>query len=79
MRALFQEAHRDGSVRVVVLGSALPKMFTAGLDSMFQTSHLEHHSKALVTDVGSLDNKSGLDPARQALVLREHILVGTAA
>lgn len=35
LKKVFEQAHRDGAVRVVVLASALPKLFTAGLDSQY--------------------------------------------
>ncbi|KAG8708055.1 hypothetical protein FRC08_000133 [Ceratobasidium sp. 394] len=57
--ATFDKISRDGSVRAVVLASSLDKIFTAGLD---------------LTDAGALQNHDGLDPARQSLRLRDHIL-----
>ncbi|KAF8596925.1 ClpP/crotonase [Ceratobasidium sp. AG-I] len=55
----FDKISRDGNVRAVVLSSSNPKIFTAGLD---------------LTDTEALVNTGDLDPARQSLVLREHIL-----
>ncbi|CAE6421716.1 unnamed protein product [Rhizoctonia solani] len=55
----FDKISRDGTVRAVVLSSTNPKIFTAGLD---------------LADTGSLANKDNLDPARQAVKLRDHIL-----
>ncbi|KAG9047834.1 hypothetical protein FS842_000539 [Serendipita sp. 407] len=64
LKAVFEAASKDGSVRVVVLSSALPKLFTAGLD---------------LTDTSALQNHDGLDASRQALILRQHILDFQAA
>ncbi|CUA73012.1 hypothetical protein RSOLAG22IIIB_10452 [Rhizoctonia solani] len=55
----FDKISRDGTVRAVVLSSTNPRIFTAGLD---------------LADTGSLANKDNLDPARQAMKLRDHIL-----
>ncbi|CAE6458952.1 unnamed protein product, partial [Rhizoctonia solani] len=55
----FDKISRDGTVRAVVISSTNPKIFTAGLD---------------LSDTGSLANKDNLDPARQAMKLRDHIL-----
>ncbi|CUA67579.1 hypothetical protein RSOLAG22IIIB_07447 [Rhizoctonia solani] len=55
----FDKISRDGTVRAVVLSSTNPKIFTAGLD---------------LADTGSLANQDNLDPARQAVKLRDHIL-----
>ncbi|KAF8675613.1 enoyl-CoA hydratase/isomerase family protein [Rhizoctonia solani] len=57
--ATFDKISRDGTIRSVVLSSANPKVFTAGLD---------------LSDTGSLTNQSSLDPARQAVKFRDHIL-----
>ncbi|EUC59227.1 enoyl-CoA hydratase/isomerase [Rhizoctonia solani AG-3 Rhs1AP] len=55
----FDKISRDGSVRVVVLSSSNSKIFTPGLD---------------LSDTGALVNIDGLDPARQAFKLRDHVL-----
>ncbi|CAE6447956.1 unnamed protein product [Rhizoctonia solani] len=55
----FDKISRDGTFRAVVLSSTNPKIFTAGLD---------------LADTGSLANKDNLDPARQAIKLRDHIV-----
>ncbi|CAE6444496.1 unnamed protein product [Rhizoctonia solani] len=55
----FDKISRDGTIRAVVLSSTNPKIFTAGLD---------------LSDTGSLANQDNLDPARQAVKLRDHIL-----
>ncbi|CUA72844.1 hypothetical protein RSOLAG22IIIB_10352 [Rhizoctonia solani] len=55
----FDKISRDGTVRAIVLSSTNPKIFTAGLD---------------LADTGSLANKNNLDPAGQAVKLRDHIL-----
>ncbi|CCO34897.1 enoyl-CoA hydratase [Rhizoctonia solani AG-1 IB] len=55
----FDTISRDGTVRVVVLSSSNPKIFTAGLD---------------LSDSGSLVNSDRLDPARQAFKLRSHLM-----
>ncbi|KAG9121864.1 hypothetical protein FRC07_001998, partial [Ceratobasidium sp. 392] len=57
--ATFDAISRDGSIRAVVLASSLDKIFTAGLDLL---------------DTDALKNESGLDPARESLRLRDHIL-----
>ncbi|CAE6461465.1 unnamed protein product [Rhizoctonia solani] len=57
--SIFDKISRDGSVRAVVLSSSNPKIFTPGLD---------------LSDTGALVNKDGLDPARQAFKLRDHVL-----
>ncbi|CCA67280.1 related to delta3,5-delta2,4-dienoyl-coa isomerase precursor [Serendipita indica DSM 11827] len=64
MQKVFEAASKDGDIRVVVLASALPQLFTAGLD---------------LKNTGVLMNHGNLDPARHALRLREHILVFQAA
>lgn len=64
LKKVFESLSKDGDVRAIVLASALPKLFTAGLD---------------LTDASALQNVHGFDPARQAIVLREHILEFQAA
>ncbi|CAE6450573.1 hypothetical protein ACGC1H_003969 [Rhizoctonia solani] len=56
--ATFDKISRDGTVRAVVLSSTNPKIFTAGLD---------------LSDTGSSINPD-LDPARQAVILRNYLL-----
>ncbi|KAL5534875.1 hypothetical protein ACEPAG_1340 [Sanghuangporus baumii] len=56
---LFDKISKDGAVRAVVLASAFPKMFTAGLD---------------LTDAGILQDSERIEPARKAFLLRDHIL-----
>ncbi|KAH8111167.1 ClpP/crotonase [Phellopilus nigrolimitatus] len=60
---LFDKISGDGAVRAVVLASALPKLFTAGLD-LNETTFIR----------GPPD-----DPARTALTLREHALAFQAS
>ncbi|KAJ8483086.1 hypothetical protein ONZ45_g14724 [Pleurotus djamor] len=57
---VFERISREGSdVRAVVLASANPKLFTAGLD---------------LNATSTLNSNDSVDPARRALELREHIL-----
>ncbi|KAI5118346.1 hypothetical protein M0805_009149 [Coniferiporia weirii] len=60
---VFDAISEDGDVRAVVLASAIPKFFTAGLD---------------LNDTAALQGGSD-DPARTAFTLREHILKFQAA
>ena len=65
-------------MRVVVLSSSNPKIFTAGLDCEHNNSDsdvLSDDVEGKVTDTGALGKTGNIDPARQSLVLREHILV----
>ncbi|CAE6512132.1 unnamed protein product [Rhizoctonia solani] len=57
--ATFDKISRDGTIRAVVLSSTNPKIFTAGLD---------------LIEAGSMGNHDNLDPARQGIKLRDHIL-----
>ncbi|KIM23718.1 hypothetical protein M408DRAFT_77039 [Serendipita vermifera MAFF 305830] len=64
LQAVFNQASKDPAVRAVVLASALPKLFTAGLD---------------LKETDILKDAGDMDPARRALLLREHILEFQAA
>jgi len=58
--SVFGSIAKDGNVRVVVLASALPKLFTAGLD---------------LTESGVLTRTNEIqDASRRAILLRDHIL-----
>jgi len=59
----FDKINEDGDARAVVLASALPKLFTAGLD---------------LKDTGALQD-ADTDTGRRALALRNHILRFQAA
>lgn len=78
----FHGLGRDGSIRVIVLTSALPKYFTAGLDCMLLFKILSPVSIQVVDllfsvrhAAATLKLTSDLDPARKAREHRDTILV----
>ncbi|KAG8880370.1 hypothetical protein FRB97_000907 [Tulasnella sp. 331] len=63
LRIIFDSISRDGAVRAVVLGSSLPKFWTAGLDLIEAAGP----NSAITAPMGG-------DPSRRSLGLSAHIL-----
>jgi enoyl-CoA hydratase/carnithine racemase len=77
--SVFGSIAKDGNVRVVVLASALPKLFTAGLDRAYlphsETRGLTERPRITVTESGVLTRTNEIqDASRRAILLRDHIL-----
>ena len=74
---IFEKLSREPNVRAVVLASANPKLFSAGIDRTYATTECSNrthrHHASLVTALGSLSKGASKDPSRRALQQRDAI------
>ena len=78
MREVFDGVGNDRNIRAVVLGSALSRIWTAGIDR--KKPLLDKFSRfstvQLVSEFSSdPDERNSSDPARKSIKTRKHILV----
>lgn len=75
LKLIVERVSASPDVRCIVLSSGLDKYFTAGLDRMlYRRGFSGTDTGEIVTSQSVLGGPSKLDPARQALLLRDHIL-----
>ena len=88
LKVFVDRASYDPEIKVIVLTSALEKYWTAGLDrkSTDGTDQAVGKHQVLQADAvvvqdaqKTLGGKADLDPARQALLLYDHVLVSFTA